>query len=161
VARIPPSTQIQSTPQNEPSEPAPPEGLFSLFILRESGCPFFYRIYTNREKHPDPAILSGFFIALSLFAKEVTNGQIETVTTEPCRYTFHPLNGGLLVICSSKNFNPILLEKIATLISQLFVTKYSGRLVKPQPAAIIAPNLGKQIDRIFGQTTTCMSQESI
>lgn len=161
MARITPSSQNQSNQHNETSKKAPPEGIYSLFILRESGCPFYYRIYTEADNHPDPAILGGFFIALSLFAKEVTDGHIETVTTEPCRYTFHPLNRGLLVICSAKNFDPIILEKIAKRISQLFVTKYSDRLLKPQSAAIVAPNLSKHIDRIFVEIITCISKPNV
>jgi hypothetical protein len=161
VARITPSPQIQSSTQNEASKEVPPKGLYSLYIIRESGCPFFYRIYNDADNHPDPAILGGFFIALSLFAKEVTDGHIETVTTEPCRYTFHQLNRGLLVICSAKNFNPITLEKIAKRISQLFVTKYSDRLLNPQSAEVVAPNLSKHIDRIFGETITSISKQKV
>lgn len=161
MARITSSPQIHSNPQNEASKKVTPEGLYSLFILRESGCPFFYRIYNDADNHPDPAILGGFFIALSLFAKEVTDGQIETVTMEPCRYTFHPLNRGLLVICSAKNFNPVTLEKIAKRISQLFVTKYRDRLLKPQSAAVVAPNLSKHIDRIFGETITSIPKQKV
>ena len=161
MARITSSPQIQSNPENEVSKNVIPEGLYSLFILRESGCPFFYRIYNEADNHPDPAILGGFFIALSLFAKEVTDGYIETVTTEPCRYTFHQLNRGLLVICSAKNFNPITLEKIAKRISQLFVTKYRDRLLHPQSAAIVAPNLSKHIDRIFGETITPILKQDV
>ncbi len=161
MARITSPPQIQSNPGNEVAKNVVPEGLYSLFILRESGCPFFYRIYNESDNHPDPAILGGFFIALSLFAKEVTNGYIETVTTEPCRYTFHQLNRGLLVICSAKNFNTITLEKIAKRISQLFVTKYRDRLLHPQSAAIVAPNLSKHIDRIFGETITPVSKQNV
>jgi hypothetical protein len=159
VARNSPSPQIQSNPQKEVSKRDPPSGLYSLYIIRESGCPFFYRIYNKDDNHPDPAILGGFFVALSLFAKEVTDGHIETVTTEPCRFTFHQLNRGLLVICSAKNFNPIALEKIARRISQLFVTKYSDRLLNPQSAEVVAPNLSKHIDRIFGETITSISNQ--
>ncbi|MFX1301453.1 MAG: hypothetical protein ACFFDE_11030, partial [Promethearchaeota archaeon] len=86
---------------------------------------------------------------------------IETVTTEPCRYTFHQLNRGLLVICSAKNFNQITLEIIIKRISQLFVTKYRDRLLHPQPAAIVAPNLSKHIDRIFRETITHISKHNV
>ncbi len=161
MARITSSPQIQSIPENEVPKNIIPEGLYSLFILRESGCPFFYRIYNEADNHPDPAILGGFFIALSLFAKEVTDGYIETVTTEPCRYTFHQLNRGLLVICSAKNFNPITIEKIAKRISQLFVTKYRDRLLHPQSAAVVAPNLSKHIDRIFEETVFTISKPNV
>ncbi|MFX1491216.1 MAG: hypothetical protein ACFFBU_03085 [Promethearchaeota archaeon] len=143
---------LHRTSEREKSENVVLNGIYSLFILRESGCPFFYQIFKKDNVQPDPAILGGFFIALSLFAKEVTDGQIETVTTEPCQYTFHPLQHGLLVICSAKNFNPILIEKVAKRITQLFLTKYKGKLDKPQPAAICAPDLSEQIKQIFGET---------
>lgn len=158
MARITPSSLLHSTSGNEAFKEAPPAGLYSLFILRESGCPFYYRIYAESDNHPDPAILGGFFIALSLFAKEVTSGQLETVTTEPCRYTFHPLQGGLLVICSAKTFCPMLLEKIAKHIVKLFLTKYGDRLGKPHPAAICAPDLGNHINKIFGETAPELPQ---
>ncbi len=158
MVRPPQSSLSQSTHRNETSSIAPPEGIYSLFILKESGCPFYYRIFTPKEDHPDPAILGGFFIALSLFAKEVTDGQIETVTTEPCRYTFHPLQNGLLVISSAKTFNPIFIEAIAKRIAKLFLTKYRDRLIKPQPASICAPDLNQQIEQIFGETSVKTSQ---
>jgi hypothetical protein len=152
VARISPSSITQSDYNTEISKGGPPEGLYALFILKESGCPFFYRIFTANADHPDPAILGGFFIALSLFAKEVTDGQIETITTEPCKYTFYPLRNGLLVISSAKAFNPILLERIAKRIAKLFLTTYRDQLVKPQPASICAPDLNQQIERILSET---------
>jgi hypothetical protein len=152
VARFTRSSLLHSTSERETSENASETDIYSLFILRDSGCPFFYRIFTEDNDYPDPAILGGFFIALSLFAKEVTDGEIETVTTEPCQYTFHPLQHGLLVICSSKNCNPLMIEKIVKRISKLFLTKYSGKLDTPQPAAICAPDLSEQIDKIFGET---------
>jgi hypothetical protein len=145
------------TTSKEAPKTSPPDGLYSLFILKESGCPFYYRIFTTNKAHPDPAILGGFFIALSLFAKEVTDGQIETVTTEPCRYTFYPILNGLLVISSAKSFNPIILETIAKRIAKLFITKYSDRLIKPQPAAICAPEINQQIEQIFGETCAQIS----
>ncbi len=148
----------QSTQSKQASNMNPPEGLYSLFILKESGCPFFYRIFTASKNHPDPAILGGFFIALSLFAKEVTDGRIETVTTEPCKYTFHPLRNGLLVISSAKTSNPIMIETIAKRITKLFLTKYSNRLLEPQPASICAPELSYQIEQIFGETCVKISQ---
>ena len=151
MARFTRPPLTHSTTERETSEKTQLNGIYSLFILRESGCPFFYRIFQENNEQPDPAILGGFFIALSLFAKEVTDGQLETVTTEPCQYTFHPLQDGLLVICSAKNLNPLLIEKIANRITQLFLTKYIGKLNKPQPAAICAPDLSDQIDQIFGE----------
>lgn len=144
-------------PRNEAHKTSPPDGLYSLFILKESGCPFYYRIFTTNKDQPDPAILGGFFIALSLFAKEVTDGQIETITTEPCKYTFYPLRNGLLVISSAKSFSPIILETIAKRIAKLFLTKYSDRLIKPQPAALCAPDINQQIERIFGETCAQIS----
>jgi hypothetical protein len=138
----------------EPSSLSPPDGLYSLFILRDSGCPFYYRFYNNRRVHQDPAILGGFFIALSLFAKEVTAGELETVTTKPCRYFFHRLRQGLLVLCSSKNFDVLTIERIAKRISQLFVTKYSGQLLKPYPAAQSAPDLEQYIGQIFSEISS-------
>lgn len=154
MVQIPPFPLIHSPSKNRPVKNAPPEGLYSLFILRESGCPFFYRLYNESKNHPDPVILGGFFTALSLFAKEVTSGQLETVTTTPCRYTFHPLEHGLLVICSAKCFNPIILEKISQRIVKLFQSTYGDRLLKPQPARISAPELSDHIDKIFEETTT-------
>ncbi|MFW9830463.1 MAG: hypothetical protein ACFFD8_01610 [Candidatus Thorarchaeota archaeon] len=154
MVRITHSSLIRSRNRNEAPQQAPPDGLYSLFILRESGCPFFYRIYDAYDNYPDPAILGGFFIALSLFAKEVTTGQLETITTGPCRYSFYSLHGGLLVICSAKNFNPLILEKIAKHIAQLFLTKYSDKLTKPLPAALCAPDLGQRINRIFEETAS-------
>ena len=151
MARFTRPSLLHSTSERETSENVLLNGIYSLFILRESGCPFFYRVFKKDNDQPDPAILGGFFIALSLFAKEVTDGQIETVTTEPCQYTFHPLHHGLLVICSAKNFNPIMIEKVAKRITQLFLTKYSGKLDKSQPAAICAPDLSAQIDQIVGE----------
>jgi hypothetical protein len=157
VVRIPQPSLPQIIPSNEAPNRNPPDGLYSLFILKESGCPFYYRIFATSKNHPDPAILGGFFIALSLFAKEVTNGQLETVTTEPCRYTFYPLRNGLLVISSAKSFNPIILEKIAKRIAKLFVTKYRDRLIKPQPASLCAPEINQHIERIFGETCAQLS----
>lgn len=154
MVRVPHSSLSQSSQNNRVSQLSAPEGLYSLFILKESGCPFYYRIFTTHKDHPDPAILGGFFIALSLFAKEVTDGQIETITTEPCRYTFHPLRNGLLVISSSKTSNPILIETIAKRIVKLFLTKYGDRLIKPQPASICAPDLNQHIEQIFGETAS-------
>lgn len=158
MARIPQSSFPQSLHNREASELSAPEGLYSLFILKESGCPFYYRIFTGNENHPDPAILGGFFIALSLFAKEVTDGYIETVTTEPCKYTFHPLRNGLLVISSAKTSNPLIIETIAKRITKLFLTKYSDRLIKPQPAAICAPDLNQQMEQIFYETAVQISK---
>ncbi len=157
MARIPQPSLSQMAPSNEAPKTSSPVGLYSLFILKESGCPFYYRIFTTTKNHPDPAILGGFFIALSLFAKEVTDSQIETVTTEPCRYTFYPLRNGLLVICSAKSFNPIILETIAKRIAKLFLTKYNDRLIKPQPAALCAPDINQQIERIFVETCAQIS----
>jgi hypothetical protein len=151
VARLTQPPLIQQRSGCDSSRFAPPDGLYSLFILRDSGCPFYYRFYDNNRIHQDPAILGGFFIALSLFAKEVTDGEIETVTTEPCRYSFHRLRQGLLVLCSSKNFETLTIERIAKRISQLFVTKFSGQLLKPYPAAKSAPDLEKYISEIFSE----------
>ncbi|MFX1509713.1 MAG: hypothetical protein ACFFBR_05335 [Promethearchaeota archaeon] len=159
MARIP-QESVTSQSYNKTSRIKPPEGLYSLFILKESGCPFYYQIFTSDENHPDPAILGGFFIALSLFAKEVTSGHIETVTTEPCRYTFHPLQNGLLVISSSKTSNPIIIETIAKRIVKLFLTKYRDRLITPQSAAVCAPELNEQIAQILDETNLRITQES-
>lgn len=150
MARIPQSSLSQSPQRTEASAVSPPEGLYSLYILKESGCPFYYRIFNSNDNHPDPAILGGFFIALSLFAKEITDGEIETVTTQPCRYTFHPLRRGLLVISSAKTSNPVVIETIAKRITKLLITKYSDRLGKPHPATICAPELHNQIEQIVG-----------
>ena len=140
---------IQQRSECEPSNFSPPDGLYSLFILRDSGCPFYYRFYDDCGAHQDPAILGGFFIALSLFAKEVTSGELETVTTQPCRYSFHRLRRGLLVLCSAKNFEPLTIERIAKHISQLFVTKFTTQLLKPYPASKSAPDLENYIGEIF------------
>ncbi|MFX1564543.1 MAG: hypothetical protein ACFFCH_00975 [Promethearchaeota archaeon] len=158
MARIP-QTSIPTSSCDKASPINPPEGLNSLFILKESGCPFYYRIFTSHENHPDPAILGGFFIALSLFAKEVTDGRIETVTTEPCRYTFHPLQNGLLVISSTKTSNPIIIETLAKRIMKLFLTKYRDRLITPQPAAICAPELNEQITQILYEINLGITQD--
>ena len=152
MARIPQSSFSQSTPSTKASTISPPEGIYSLYILKESGCPFYYRIFNSTKNHPDPAILGGFFIALSLFAKEVTDGEIETVTTQPCRYTFHPIRHGLLVISSAKTSNPVVIETIAKRIVKLLITKYSDRLRKPHPATICAPELHQQIEQIVDET---------
>ncbi|MFX0169200.1 MAG: hypothetical protein ACFE89_07585 [Candidatus Hodarchaeota archaeon] len=151
MAHFTQSPLIQQCSQSEPSKISPPAGLYSLFILRESGCPFYYRFYESDKNHPDPAILGGFFIALSLFAKEVTTGELETITTGPCRYTFHQLRQGLLVLCSAKNFNTLVLNKIAKRIAQLFVTKFNGRLLQPYSAASYTPALEKHLDQIFSE----------
>lgn len=151
MARLTQPTLTNKRPKYEPSNLSPPNGLFSLFILRDSGCPFYYRFYDNTLVHQDPAILGGFFIALSLFAKEVTSGELETVTTKPCRYSFHPLRQGLLVLCSAKNFEPLTLERIAKRISQLFVTKFRSQLLNPYPASKSAPDLEKHIGEIFSE----------
>ncbi len=157
MARLPSSSTVPDAQPNTTQKIQPPEGLISFFILRESGCPFYYRIFIENSNHPDPAILGGFFIALSLFAQEVTEGRLETVTTEPFRYTFYPLQKGLLVLCTAKNTNPILIEKIAKRIVQLFITKYRDQLLKLQPASICAPDLSKQIDQIFGELSIITS----
>ncbi len=153
MARIPQSSLPQSPQSTKAAPIEPPEGIYSLYILKESGCPFYYRIFNSTDNHPDPAILGGFFIALSLFAKEVTDGELETVTTQPCRFTFHPLRHGLLVIGSAKTSNPVIIEKIAKRIAKLFVTKYSDRLGKPYPATICAPELHRQIEQIVDGTS--------
>lgn len=127
-------------------------GIYSIFILRESGCPFFYRVYNTMFDEPDPAILGGFFTALSLFAKEISAGQIETVITNPYQFTFHPIEEGLLVVCSDKNFSPLALERMIKQVASLFLTKYRSHLTKPFPAAESAPELGVLIDQIFAET---------
>jgi len=149
VVRLTQPPLIQQRSECEPSNFSPPDGLYSLFILRDSGCPFYYRFFGDCGAHQDPAILGGFFIALSLFAKEVTSGELETVTTQPCRYSFHRLRRGLLVLCSAKNFEPLTIERIAKHISQLFVTKFTTQLLKPYPASKSAPDLEKYIGEIF------------
>jgi hypothetical protein len=154
VARLTQPPLIQQRSECELSNFSPPDGLYSLFILRDSGCPFYYRFYDNTGAHQDPAILGGFFIALSLFAKEVTSGELETITTQPCRYSFHRLRQGLLVLCSAKNFKPLTLERIAKRISQLFVTKFCNQLLKPYPAAKSAPDLEKYIGEIFRELSS-------
>jgi hypothetical protein len=137
-----------------------PDGIYSIFILRESGCPFFYRIYDSRGAESDPAILSGFFTALSLFAREVTSGQLETMTAGPCRYTFQDLRRGLLVLVSAKEFNPIELERIIRHVTKLVVTRYLCKLQEPGPACLSAPALGDHIERIFAETATVAGCES-
>lgn len=149
MTRISHSSLVCSATRGAIPNSKKPDGIHSIFILRESGCPFYYRNYSPRCDEPDPAILGGFFIALSLFAKEITLGQLETVTTSPCRFTFHPLRRGLLVLRSSKEVSPIIIEKIAKRIAKLFTTKFNGRLLKPQPASETAPNLAAHIDQIF------------
>lgn len=154
MARLTQPPLIQHRSEYKQSNLSPPDGLYSLFILRDSGCPFYYRFYDNSGAHQDPAILGGFFIALSLFAKEVTSGELETVTTQPCRYSFHRLRQGLLVLCSAKDFEPVVLERIAKHISQLFITKFHNQLLKPYPAAKSAPDLEKHIGEIFSELSS-------
>jgi len=137
-----------------------PTGIYSIFILRESGCPFFYRIYDSRGAESDPAILSGFFTALSLFAHEVTTGQLETMTAGPCRYTFQDLRGGLLVVISAKEFNPVKLERIIKRITKLVVTRYVAKLSERRPACLSAPALGEHIERILVESATMEASES-
>lgn len=154
MARLTQPPLIHQRSESTSPNLSPPDGLYSLFILRDSGCPFYYRFYTKSGTHQDPAILGGFFIALSLFAKEVTSGELETVTTKPCRYSFHQLRQGLLVLCSAKNFEPLTLERIAKRISQLFVTKFHNQLLKPYPASKSAPDLEKHIGEIFSEVSS-------
>lgn len=135
-------------------------GIYSIFILRESGCPFFYRIYDSRGAESDPAILSGFFTALSLFAHEVTAGQLETMTAGPCRYTFQDLRCGLLVVISAKEFNPVKLERIIKRITKLVVTRYVSKLSEHRPACLSAPALGEHIERILAESATMEASES-
>jgi hypothetical protein len=149
VAEIPQPVLLSSKTSLTSLSPELIKGIYSVFILRQSGCPFFYRVYDDKCSETDPAILGGFFTALSLFAKEVTAGQIETITTSPCRYTFHHLQEGLLVLCSSKDFNSVLLERIVKRITSLFLRKYDKLLCKPYPASVTAPKLGARIDSIF------------
>ena len=136
-----------------------PEGIYSVFILRESGCPFFYRIYHSRGAETDPAILSGFFTALSLFAHEVTAGELETMTTGSCRYTFQGLRSGLLVLISAKEFNPVRLEQIIKRITKLVVTRYMSEMAEHRPACLCAPSLGEKIERILVETGTTEADE--
>lgn len=137
-----------------------PDGIYSIFILRESGCPFFYRIYDSRGAESDPAILSGFFTALSLFAHEVTAGHLETMTAGPCRYTFQDLRSGLLVLISAKEFNPVKLERIIKRITKLVVTKYISKLAEHRPACLCAPALGENIERILAETVATAARET-
>lgn len=137
-----------------------PAGIYSIFILRESGCPFFYRIYDSRGAESDPAILSGFFTALSLFAHEVTAGQLETMTAGPCRYTFQNLRSGLLVLISAKEFSPVKLEHIIKRITKLVLTKYISRLADHLPACLCAPALGENIERILAETVEIEAHET-
>lgn len=149
LAEIPQPVLLSSKTSWSSLSPELTRGIYSVFILRQSGCPFFYRLYDAKCSETDPAILGGFFTALSLFAKEVTTGEIETITTSPCRYTFHHLQEGLLVLCSSKDFNSVLLERIVKRITSLVLTKYGKVLCKPHPASVTAPKLGMRIDLIF------------
>jgi hypothetical protein len=137
-----------------------PGGIYSIFILRESGCPFFYRIYDSRGAESDPAILSGFFTALSLFAHEVTAGQLETMTAGSCRYTFQNLRGGLLVLISAKEFDSATLERIIKRITKLIVTRYTSKLAEHQPASLCAPALGESIERIVGEAGVAEARET-
>jgi hypothetical protein len=145
---IPPASKYET------STLVKPIGIYSVFILHKSGCPFFHRIYDSRGSETDPAILGGFFTALSLFAEEVTTGQIESLIAGSCRYTFQALQHGLLVLCSSKEFNPITLDEIMKQIIKLLLTKYRQKLSQPQPASVSAPSLGPLIDKIFIEKTS-------
>lgn len=152
MARFSSSALLSSTSEMGSDNQVTQSGIYSIFILRESGCPFFYRIYNSKCEEPDPAILGGFFTALSLFAKEISAGQIETVITNPYQFTFHPIENGLLVLCSDKNLNPSTLDRIIKQVASLFLTKYRNHLTRPMPASESAPELEALIDQIFTET---------
>ena len=149
MARARRSTFMSSQLSEKTIKSVLPTGIYSIFILSESGCPFFYKVYNPCQKELDPAILGGFFTALSLFAKEITSAPLETITTGPCLYTFQALQRGLLVLCSEKDFNPIILERIIKRIVRLFLTKFKTFPLEAYSASKHAPNLGNHIDQIF------------
>jgi len=126
--------------------------IHSVFILRPSGCPVWYRIY-HKENHIDPLILSGFFTAMNTFAREVAGGGIKSMEAGNIRFTFHHLKRGLLVVCSRRETPLIVINRTVIRISILLMTEYPRIIEDNHPVTSFSPNLGEQIERIVEESS--------
>lgn len=152
MAYIAPPTHQLTQQKSHGSKPKTKKSIYSIFILRPSGCPVWYHIYDG-ENHADPLILSGFFTAMNTFAREMTGGGIKTLEAGNTRFTFRHLGRGLLVICSEKDLAPTVTEQVASRIAKLLMAEYASTIVDNRPALTHIPNLEKRIERIVDEAT--------
>lgn len=136
--------------------------IYAIFIMRESGCPLFYRIFKSHSMKTDPSILCGLFSALNMFVSQVTSGDsIERLDSGRWQFTFQSLPYALIVLCSAKNCNPILIKYITKHVTKLLLTDYKDRLQDTRPITI-CDNSGfwKRIDQILLDFQVSKREES-
>ena len=138
-------------------------GIYAIFIMRESGCPFFYRIVKSRRLKTDPSILCGLFTALNMFVKQVTSGDnIERLDAGHWRFTFQPLQFALIVLCSSKDCNPLVLRHLIEDVKRLLMTDYKNKLQGTEPITVCDnSDFGEQIEKILSRYMTNKRVESL
>lgn len=126
-------------------------GIYAIFIMRESGCPLFYRIIKSHSMKTDPSILCGLFTALNMFVSQVTSGDcIERLDAGRWRFTFQPLPYALIVLCSAKDCNPLLLKYLTKQVKKLLLTDYKAKLQGTQPITVCDnSDLGERIEKIL------------
>jgi hypothetical protein len=121
--------------------------------MRESGCPLFYRIFESRKMKTDPSILCGLFTALNLFVNQVTSGDsIERLDAGRWRFTFQTVPFGLIVLCSAKDCNPLLLKYITKHITKLLLTDYMAKLQDTRPTSVCdTSDMWERIEHILSR----------
>ena len=131
-------------------------GIYAIFIMRESGCPLFYRMFEPLSMKTDPSILCGLFTALNMFVSHVTSGDsIERLDAGRWRFTFQSLPFALIVLCSSIDYNPVLLKHITKHVAKLLLTDHKAKLQDTSPITVCDNSgLWKRIEQILTRFTS-------
>ncbi|MFX1474861.1 MAG: hypothetical protein ACFFCO_05185 [Promethearchaeota archaeon] len=137
--------------------------IYAIFIMRESGCPLFYRTFKPHSMKTDPSILCGLFSALNMFVSQVTSGEsIERLDAGRWQFTFQSLPRALIVLCSAKHCNPVLLNYMTKQITKLLLTDFKDRLQDTRPITV-CDNSGfwKRIEQILLDFQVSKREESL
>ncbi len=138
-------------------------GIHAIFVMRESGCPLFYRIIKPHSMKTDPSILCGLFTALNMFVRQVTSGDcIERLDAGRWRFTFQSLPNALIVLCSAKDCNPLLLEYLVKQVTKFLLTESRTRLQSKEPVTVCDNSIfWERIEEILAKFSASKRVESL
>jgi hypothetical protein len=123
--------------------------IHSLFILKNTGVPIYYRNFTNKFKDYDVNLITPFFSAIFSFSETIIKRKLEELEMSGLRLTFKEENEFIFVLLSDSSVSILFTStRLISIADALFREYYQLNKLR-QFKQIENPKFDKQIDSII------------
>ena len=87
--------------------------IYAIYIIKSDGKPILYEHFQSNADWPNEMLVSGLFIALNGFSKEVLKREITTIILEDLSYHIRSFGFYTIVLVTDLDYNPaVIIEEI-------------------------------------------------